>query len=161
MSERVVFITGSKGADWDPSSPSASWPPAAKSGWGLTQHSLSKISRCLISQRWPVDFTKAATVTSAVNSVADRYGQGSDVLVHVVGSVCWRQNRSPKPMTPTWEQMRDLNLTSAFYTLRAAIPHLRKSGTGRIVAIGKPHPRFEPHAGTRGLRLPSRPLWPC
>jgi NAD(P)-dependent dehydrogenase (short-subunit alcohol dehydrogenase family) len=32
--------------------------------------------------------------------------------------------------------MRDLNLTSAFYVLRAAIPHLRKSGAGRIVAIG-------------------------
>jgi NAD(P)-dependent dehydrogenase (short-subunit alcohol dehydrogenase family) len=47
----------------------------------------------------------------------------------------------------TWERMRDLNLTSAFYVLRAAVPHLRKSGKGRIVAIGsltavEPHPQL-------------------
>src|SRR5258707_4989267 len=43
--------------------------------------------------------------------------------------------------------MRDLNLTSSFYVLRAAVPHLRKSGRGRIVAIGsltavEPHPQL-------------------
>lgn len=42
--------------------------------------------------------------------------------------------------------MRDLNLSSAFYTFRAAIPHLRKSRTGRIVAIGS-LTATEPHAG--------------
>jgi NAD(P)-dependent dehydrogenase (short-subunit alcohol dehydrogenase family) len=42
--------------------------------------------------------------------------------------------------------MCDLNLTSAFYTLRATIPHLRKSGAGRIVAIGS-LTAVEPHAG--------------
>jgi NAD(P)-dependent dehydrogenase (short-subunit alcohol dehydrogenase family) len=46
----------------------------------------------------------------------------------------------------TWEQMCDLNLTSAFYVLRAAIPHLRKSGRGRIIAIGS-LTAVEPHAG--------------
>ncbi len=46
----------------------------------------------------------------------------------------------------TWEQMCDLNLTSAFYVLRAAIPHLRKSGKGRIIAIGS-LTAVEPHAG--------------
>ncbi len=46
----------------------------------------------------------------------------------------------------TWEEMRDLNLTSAFYVLRVAIPHLRKSGAGRIVAIGS-LAAVEPHAG--------------
>jgi len=42
--------------------------------------------------------------------------------------------------------MRDLNLTSAFYVLRAAIPHLRKSGNGRIVAIGSVT-AVAPHTG--------------
>jgi NAD(P)-dependent dehydrogenase (short-subunit alcohol dehydrogenase family) len=46
-----------------------------------------------------------------------------------------------------WERMRDLNLTSGFYVLRAAVPHLRKSGKGRIVAVGsltavEPHPQL-------------------
>jgi NAD(P)-dependent dehydrogenase (short-subunit alcohol dehydrogenase family) len=42
--------------------------------------------------------------------------------------------------------MQDLNLSSAFYVLRAAIPHLRKSSHGRIVAIGSLAAN-EPHAG--------------
>jgi NAD(P)-dependent dehydrogenase (short-subunit alcohol dehydrogenase family) len=46
----------------------------------------------------------------------------------------------------TWQQMQDLNLTSAFYVFRAVIPHLRKSGSGRIVAIGS-LAAIEPHAG--------------
>ena len=41
--------------------------------------------------------------------------------------------------------MRDLNLNSAFYVLRATIPHLRKSGSGRIIAIGSAT-AVEPHA---------------
>jgi NAD(P)-dependent dehydrogenase (short-subunit alcohol dehydrogenase family) len=32
--------------------------------------------------------------------------------------------------------MLDLNLNSAFYVLRAVIPHMRRTGSGRIVAIG-------------------------
>src|SRR5437867_2927336 len=46
----------------------------------------------------------------------------------------------------TGDQMRDLNLSSAFYTFRAAIPYLRKSGSGRIVAIDS-LTAVEPHAG--------------
>src|SRR5258708_28113161 len=43
--------------------------------------------------------------------------------------------------------MRDLNLSSSFYVLSAAVTHLRKSGKGRIVAIGsltavEPHPQL-------------------
>ena len=34
------------------------------------------------------------------------------------------------------ERMIDLNLRSAFYTVRAAIPHLKETGWGRILLIG-------------------------
>jgi NAD(P)-dependent dehydrogenase (short-subunit alcohol dehydrogenase family) len=66
------------------------------------------------------------------------------VLVHVVGGFAGGKSVAETDDS-TWEQMRDLNLTSAFYVLRATIPHLRKSGSGRIVAIGslaaaEPHP---------------------
>jgi len=66
-------------------------------------------------------------------------------LVHVLGGFA---GGTPVAETDdaTWEQMCDLNLTSAFYVLRAAIPHLRKSGAGRIVAIGS-LAAVEPHAG--------------
>jgi NAD(P)-dependent dehydrogenase (short-subunit alcohol dehydrogenase family) len=142
MSERVVFITGAKGG----------------LGSFITHRFLATgatvvgASRSISQQDFPqpnfvalpVDFTKSAAVTSAVNSIFERYRR-LDVLVHVVGAFVGGQ---PVAATDdaTWEQMRDLNLTSAFYTLRAAIPHLRKSGSGRIVAIGS-LTAVEPHAG--------------
>jgi NAD(P)-dependent dehydrogenase (short-subunit alcohol dehydrogenase family) len=92
----------------------------------------------------PVDFTKAAAVDRAIDSVIDRYGR-LDVLVHVLGGFAGGVSVAETD-DATWDQMRDLNLTSAFYVLRAAIPHLRKSGAGRIVAIGS-LAAVEPHAG--------------
>ena len=92
----------------------------------------------------PVDFTKAAEVRGAVDSIVGRYGR-LDVLVHVLGGFAGGTSIAETNDT-RWEQMRDLNLTSAFYVLRAAIPHLRKSGAGRIVAIGS-LAAGEPHAG--------------
>jgi NAD(P)-dependent dehydrogenase (short-subunit alcohol dehydrogenase family) len=90
-----------------------------------------------------VDFTKAAAVREAVESVVSRFGR-LDVLVHVLGAFAGGQTVAGTD-DATWEQMRDLNLTSAFYVLRAAIPHLRKSGNGRIIAIGS-LTAVEPHA---------------
>jgi NAD(P)-dependent dehydrogenase (short-subunit alcohol dehydrogenase family) len=142
MSERAVFITGAKGG----------------LGSFITERFLATgakvvgASRSISQQDFPlpnfaalpVDFTNAAAVSGAVNSVVDRYGR-LDVLVHVVGAFAGGQSVAETD-DATWEQMRDLNLTSAFYTLRAAIPHLRRSGTGRIVAIGS-LTAVEPRAG--------------
>jgi len=142
MSERVVFITGAKGG-------LGSFITKRFLATGATVVGASRS----ISQEdfplpnfvaLPVDFTKSAAVTSAVNSIVDRYRR-LDVLVHVVGAFAGGQSVAETD-DATWEQMRDLNLTSAFYTLRAAIPHLRKSGAGRIVVIGS-LTALEPHAG--------------
>src|SRR6267142_3713853 len=142
MSERVVFITGAKGG----------LGSFITKGFLATGAVVVGASRTISQQDFPlpnfvalpVDFTKAATVTSAVNSIADRYRR-LDVLVHVVGAFVGGQSVAETD-DATWEQMQDLNLTSAFYTLRATIPHLRKSGAGRIVAIGS-LAAVEPHAG--------------
>lgn len=92
----------------------------------------------------PVDFTKAAAVREAVETVASRFGK-LDVLVHLVGGFAGGQTVA-ETNDATWEQMRDQNLTSAFYVLRATIPYLRKSGKGRIVTVGS-LAAIEPHAG--------------
>ena len=142
MSERVVLITGAKGG----------------LGSFVTQRFLATGATVVGSSRsiaaedfplpnfvaLPVDFTKAAAVHDAIESIVKRYG-GLDVLVHVLGGFA---GGTPVAETDdaTWEQMRDLNLTSAFYVLRATIPHLRKSGSGRIVAIGS-LTAVEAHAG--------------
>jgi NAD(P)-dependent dehydrogenase (short-subunit alcohol dehydrogenase family) len=142
MGERVVIITGANGG----------------LGSFVTQRFLATgatvvgASRSISQEDFPlpnfaalpVDFTKAAEVRGAVDSIVGRYGR-LDVLVHVLGGFAGGASVAETNDT-TWEQMRDLNLTSAFYVLRAAIPHLRKSGAGRIVAIGS-LAAVEPHAG--------------
>jgi NAD(P)-dependent dehydrogenase (short-subunit alcohol dehydrogenase family) len=141
MKDKVVFITGAKGG----------------LGTFVTRRFLAAgatvvgTSRSISKEDFPqpnfiplaVDFTKAAAVHDAIESVVGRFGK-LDVLVHVLGGFAGGQTVAGTD-DATWEQMRDLNLTSAFYVLRAAIPHLRKSGTGRIIAIGSlaavaPHP---------------------
>src|SRR5437870_9964346 len=90
------------------------------------------------------DITEPNAVRDAFASVVTRFGR-LDVLVHVMGGFAGGSTVADTD-DATWKQMRDLNLTSAFYVLRAAIPHLRKSGNGRIVAIGS-LTAVEPHAG--------------
>ncbi len=141
MSDRVVLITGARGG----------------LGSFVTQRFLATgatvvgASRSIAEEDFPVpnfvalpvDFTQADAVNRAIGSIADGHGR-LDVLVHVLGGFAGGTSVAETD-DATWEQMRDLNLTSAFYVLRAAIPHLRKSGAGRIVAIGS-LAAVEPHA---------------
>jgi NAD(P)-dependent dehydrogenase (short-subunit alcohol dehydrogenase family) len=80
------------------------------------------------------DLTDAAQARSLVDAAIARAGR-IDVLVHVTGGYTGGQ-----PVHETsdeaWTQMMDLNLAAAFYTLRAVIPHMRRAGQGRIIAIG-------------------------
>lgn len=141
MNNRVVLITGAKGG----------------LGTFITQKFLSEgatvlgASRHISQQDFPapnftalaVDFSNPAEVRSAVESAVRQFGS-LHVLVHVVGGFAGGPSVAETD-DATWDQMRDLNLNSAFYIMRAAIPHLRKSGSGRIVAIGSltatdPHP---------------------
>ncbi len=142
MKDKVVLITGAKGG----------------LGTHVTQRFLTAgatvvgTSRSISQEDFPqpnfvalpVDFTKAVAVRDAIESVVARFGK-LDVLVHVLGGFAGGPTVAETD-DATWEQMRDLNLTSAFYVLRAAIPHLRKSGQGRIVVIGS-LTAVEPHAG--------------
>src|ERR1700758_2354625 len=132
MKDKVVLITGAKGG----------------LGSFVTQRFLTRgatvvgTSRSISKEDFPgpnfvplpVDFTKSAAVRDAVETVIGGFGK-LDVLVHVLGGYAGGKTVAETD-DATWEQMRDLNLTSAFYVLRAAIPHLRKSGNGRIVAVG-------------------------
>lgn len=80
------------------------------------------------------DLSKASVVNDVVKSVLDRYKR-LDVLIHVLGVFAGGHTIADTD-DDTWNQMSTLNLNSAFYVLRATIPHLRKSGKGRIVVIG-------------------------
>ena len=132
MSNKVVFITGASGG----------------LGQSVTQRFLASgatvigASRTISADEFPVsnfvakpvDFTSDAAVRAAVDFIVQKCGR-LDTLVHVLGGFAGGKTIAETD-DATWNQMRDLNLNSAFYVLRATIPHLRKSGNGRIVAIG-------------------------
>jgi len=141
MEGKVVLITGAKGGLG--SSVTQRFLDAGATVIG-TSRSISRDDFSHVNfTAVPVDFTKSAAVAVAVESIIGRFGK-LDVLAHVLGGFAGGQTVADTD-DATWEQMRDLNLTSAFYVLRAVIPHLRKSGSGRIVAIGS-LTAAEPHA---------------
>jgi NAD(P)-dependent dehydrogenase (short-subunit alcohol dehydrogenase family) len=82
----------------------------------------------------PADLTIDADARSLARGAIERFGK-IDALVHVAGGFA---GGSPIHETDdaTWEGMMNLNLRAAFHILRAVIPHMRKEGRGRIVAIG-------------------------
>lgn len=80
------------------------------------------------------EISTAEGAKNVVESIVTRFGT-LDVVVHTVGG--FAGGLSIVDTDPaTFQRMLDLNLNSAFYLLRAAIPALRKSGSGRLVAIG-------------------------
>jgi NAD(P)-dependent dehydrogenase (short-subunit alcohol dehydrogenase family) len=132
MNEKVILITGANGG----------------LGSAVTESFLRQgatvigASRKISGNTFPqpnfvpmaVDFTSEQQTRNAVARIVSERGR-LDQLVHVMGAFTGGQPISATT-NQSWEQMRDLNLTSAFYVLRETIPHLRKSPNGRIIAIG-------------------------
>jgi NAD(P)-dependent dehydrogenase (short-subunit alcohol dehydrogenase family) len=81
----------------------------------------------------PAEISSAEGAKNAVDSLISRHGR-LDVVVHTVGGFAGGQSIAETD-DATFQRMFDMNLNSAFYLLRAVIPHLRKTGSGRIVAI--------------------------
>jgi len=68
-----------------------------------------------------------------------------DVLVHTVGGFSGGQSIVDTDDV-TFQKMLDLNLNSLFHILKAAVPVLRQTGDGRLIAIGS-RAALEPGAG--------------
>jgi 3-oxoacyl-[acyl-carrier protein] reductase len=69
------------------------------------------------------------------NGVVDQFVAQAgrlDILVNNAGSPLERSSIEACP-TSLWRQVFDVNVTSAFFVSRRAIPHLKKSGHGSIV----------------------------
>jgi len=82
----------------------------------------------------PAEVASAVGAQSAAENAVKQLG-GLDVVVHTVGGFAGGQ-RVDQTDDATFQRMFNTNLNSAFYLLRAAIPHLRRSRSGRIIAIG-------------------------
>ena len=81
-----------------------------------------------------VDSSDAPALTTFVSDCAERFGT-IDALVSLVGG--WAGGTDVEDTDDVrFERMLDLNLRSAFYAVRAVLPHMRKAGKGRIITIG-------------------------
>jgi NAD(P)-dependent dehydrogenase (short-subunit alcohol dehydrogenase family) len=81
-----------------------------------------------------VDATNTSEVGEFMQKVVDRFG-----ALHIVGSLVggWAGGRDVEETSDVrFDRMLDVNLRSAFATVRAAVPHLKEAGWGRILLIG-------------------------
>lgn len=141
MKDKVVFITGANGG-LGTAVTSAFLRQGARVVGGSRRISAADFPGPNF-EALPMDFNKLDEIRRGVAKIVERYGQ-LDVLVHAVGGFAG----GPSVADTTdaiWEQMRDINLTSAFHVFRECIPHLRKSGSGRLIAIGS-LTAAQPHA---------------
>jgi NAD(P)-dependent dehydrogenase (short-subunit alcohol dehydrogenase family) len=80
------------------------------------------------------DISKGAGAQRVVDETVSKFGR-LDVLAHTVGGFAGGWSVADTDDT-IFRRMFDLNLGATLYLLKAAIPVLRKSGNGRIIAIG-------------------------
>jgi 3-hydroxybutyrate dehydrogenase len=82
------------------------------------------------------DMSRPEEVKGMVAQCVDRFG-GVDILVNNAGI----QHTAPVEDFPDakWDQVLAINLSSAFYGIKAAVPHMRRRGWGRIINIASAH----------------------
>lgn len=93
---------------------------------------------------FPAEISTQAGATALVESILARFGK-LDVLAHTVGGYAGGPSVAETD-DATFQRMFDLNVNSFLHILRASIPSLRRSGRGRIIAIGS-RAAVEPGAG--------------
>ena len=80
------------------------------------------------------DVADLASVQKAVDETAARFG-GLDILVINAGVSPGRSEVDGSDPA-SWSQTIAINLTGAYFCARAAIPHLKARGGGKIITIG-------------------------
>ncbi|MCH8972048.1 MAG: SDR family NAD(P)-dependent oxidoreductase [Acidobacteria bacterium] len=81
-----------------------------------------------------VDATNPEAVESLFKDVSDKWG-AIHGLCSLVGG--WAGGRDVEETDDVrLDRMLDINLRSAFYAVRAAVPYLKEAGWGRVVLVG-------------------------
>ncbi len=82
------------------------------------------------------DMSRPDAIAEMIAEIAARSGR-LDILVNNAGV----QHVAPIAEFPVekWDLILAINLTAAFHTIRLALPHMRRSGFGRIVNIASAH----------------------
>jgi 3-hydroxybutyrate dehydrogenase len=84
----------------------------------------------------PADMTKPAEIEAMIRQAEEAFG-AVDILVNNAGI----QHVSPIEDFPIekWDQIIAINLSSAFHTIRAAVPGMKQRGWGRIIQTASAH----------------------
>ncbi len=129
MSERVIAITGGHGV-------LGSAVVAAALADGLKvaviDHASGQSAPEGVLELGGVDLTDPASASRAIKAVVARFGR-LDALLNIAGGFVWQ---TTDDADPAWGRMFALNVTTALNASRAALPHLKTSGEGRIVNVG-------------------------
>ncbi len=89
------------------------------------------LGRCALALKG--DLADARNVADAVDRAAAELGR-LDILVQAAGAMgAWQE--TAELSTEAWDRYLAVDLSGAFYAIRAALPHLRKADGGAIVAI--------------------------
>ncbi|MGC1522877.1 MAG: SDR family NAD(P)-dependent oxidoreductase [Steroidobacteraceae bacterium] len=80
-----------------------------------------------------VDLTQEAAARSVMARIVAEAGR-LDGLVNIAGGFTWEKVSGGS--LQTWESMYKLNLVTTVVSCQAALPHLIKTGGGRIVNVG-------------------------
>jgi 3-hydroxybutyrate dehydrogenase len=84
----------------------------------------------------PADMSKPAEIADLVMKTVETLGS-VDIVVNNAGI----QHVSPVESFPVdrWDAIIAINLSSAFHTIRAALPLMKKAGWGRIINVASAH----------------------
>ena len=136
MSGRVVAITGAFGALGR-----AVAMEAAARGWSVAALDFAPTPPAELEQALAngglalghIDLTKADDARRAVEAVVERFGR-LDALLNIAGGFVWQTLADGDPAA--WSRMFTMNVETCANACRAALPHLIRSGSGRIVNVG-------------------------
>jgi NAD(P)-dependent dehydrogenase (short-subunit alcohol dehydrogenase family) len=136
MNGRVIAITGAFGALGR-----AVAMEAAARGWSVAALDFADAPPAALDAALQanglalghIDLTKADDARRAIEAVVERFGR-LDALINVAGGFVWQTLADGDPAA--WPRMFTLNVETAANASRAALPHLIRSGSGRIVNIG-------------------------
>ena len=81
------------------------------------------------------DVTDWDSVDRMVQTAVDELG-GLDILVVNAGASLDRGRKVEESDVADWRATIDVNLMGAYYCVRAAIPHLKRRGAGKVITIG-------------------------
>jgi 3-oxoacyl-[acyl-carrier protein] reductase len=84
---------------------------------------------------YAADITKESNVKELIEFVISKLGK-IDILVNNAGGVCGQVHKPVEEVPEEdWRRIFSVNLDAAFYTIKAAAPHMKKNNYGRIINI--------------------------